>query len=221
MRYARAMQGTIFNVLKSAGRYAAANPRLLGEIARNALHGRLTVPLDLLRWATTLLPPGGSTPSDMTVVAQPPALGLGATANLMGTQLRVDAALLIDALDTSTDAFKVTLRVRDLRASVLNNLDGNLAKLLKSGALNLSKPASLLNFVPKKPPAILEAKEDRFVVDLLKFDQVANNPTIRKVLATLTPILSIGEIRTEGDNLIIGLRASPRGFRDTLAAIRG
>lgn len=221
MRYARAMQAMIFNVLKSAGRYAAANPRLLGEIAKNALHGRLTVPLDLLRWATTLLPRGGSTPTDMTVVAQPPALGLGATANLMGTQLRVDAALLIDALDTSAEAFKVTVRVRDLRASVLNNLDGNLAKLLKSGALNLSKPASLLNFVPKKPPAILEAKEDRFVIDLLKFDEIAGNPTIRKVLATLTPILAIGEIRTEGDNLIIGLRASPRGFRDSLAALRG
>ena len=64
------MQAMIFNVLKSAGRYAAANPRLLGEIAKNALHGRLTVPLDLLRWATTLIPPGANTPADMTVVAQ-------------------------------------------------------------------------------------------------------------------------------------------------------
>jgi len=210
----------IFNVLKSAGRYAAANPRLLGEIAKNALHGRLTVPLDLLRWATTLLPAGDSTPSDMTVVAQPPALGLGATANVMGTQIRVDAALIIDGLDTNSDQFKVTVRVRDLRASVLNNLDGNLAKLLKSGALNLSKPASLLGFVPKKPAAILEAKDDRFVIDLLKFDQISENPAIRKALAALTPILSIGEIRTEGDNLLIGLRASPRGFRETLVALR-
>jgi hypothetical protein len=215
------MQAMIFNLLKSAGRYAAANPRLLGEIARNALHGRLTVPLDLLRWAATLLPPGGSTPGDITVVAQPPALGLGATANLMGTQLRVDAALIIDALETSAEQFKVTLRVRDLRASVLNNLDGNLAKLLKSGVLNLSKPASLLNFVPKKPPAILEAKEDRFVIDLLKFPEVANNPAIRKALAALTPILAIGEIRTENDNLVIGLKAMPRGLRDSFAALRG
>jgi len=214
------MQAMIFNVLKSAGRYAAANPRLLGEIAKNALHGRLTVPLDLLRWATTLLPAGDSTPSDMTVVAQPPALGLGATANVMGTQIRVDAALIIDGLDTNSDQFKVTVRVRDLRASVLNNLDGNLAKLLKSGALNLSKPASLLGFVPKKPAAILEAKDDRFVIDLLKFDQISENPAIRKALAALTPILSIGEIRTEGDNLLIGLRASPRGFRETLVALR-
>jgi len=215
------MQAMILNLLKSAGRYAATNPRLLGEIARNALHGRLTIPLDLLRWAASLLPPGGSTPSDISVIANPPALGLGATADLMGTQLRVDGAILIDALETSADAFKVTFRVRDLRASVLNNLDGNVAKLLKSGALNLSKPASMLNFIPKKPPAIIEAKDDRFVLDLLRVPAVANNPMIRKVLATLTPVLSVGEIRTEGDNLLIGLRASPAGLRESFAAVRG
>src|SRR5690606_32960773 len=137
--------------------------RLFGEIARHALNRRLAVPLDLVRWAATLMPAGDKAPKDVTVIAQPPALGLGATANLMGTELRVDAALLVDAIEATTEAVKVTFRVRDLRASVLNNLQGNLAKLLASGALNLSKPASLLNFVPKRPPAILEAKEDRFV----------------------------------------------------------
>jgi hypothetical protein len=215
------MQAMILNLLSTAGRYAASNPRLLGEIARNALHGRLTVPLDLLRWAATLLPPGGSTPADISVIANPPALGLGATLDLMGTQLRVDGAVVIDALETTPEAFKVTLRVRDVRASVLNNLDGNVAKLLKSGVLNLSKPASMLNFIPKRPPAILEAKDDRFVIDLLRVPQVAGNPLILKALATLTPVLSVGEIRTEGDNLLIGLKASPSGFRESLAAFRG
>jgi len=210
----------VSQILKSLGRYAASHPRLFGEIARHALNRRLAVPLDLVRWAVTLAPGGDKAPKDITVIAQPPALGLGATANIMGTEMRVDAALLIDAIDATTAAVKVTFRVRDLRASVLNNLQGNLAKLLASGALNLSKPASLLNFVPKRPPAILEAKEDRFVIDLLKFPQLAANPSFQKALRTMTPILAIGDIHTEGDLLVIGLKATPRGLRESFQAFR-
>jgi hypothetical protein len=210
----------VMNLVKSASRYAASHPRLVGDIARHALNRRLAIPLDLVRWAVTLIPAGDKAPKDVTVIPQPPALGLGATANIMGTELRVDAALVIDAIDATTESVKVTLRIKDLRASVLNNLQGNLAKLLASGALNLSKPASLLNFVPKRPPAILEAKEDRFVIDLLKFPQLAANPAFQKALRTVTPVLAIGDIRTEGDLLVIGLRANPRGLRESIAGLR-
>lgn len=211
----------VSQILKSLGRYAASHPRLFGEIARHALNRRLAIPLDLVRWAATLIPAGDKAPKDITVIAQPPALGLGATIDLMGTELRVDAALLVDAIEATTEEVKVTFRVRDLRASVLNNLEGNLAKLLASGALNLSKPASLLSFVPKRPPAILDAKDDRFVVDLLKFPQLASNPRFQRALATMTPILSIGDIHTENDLLVIGLRANPRGIRQSFQGFRG
>jgi hypothetical protein len=214
------MQLNVPQLIKSLGRYAASHPRLVGEIARHAFNRRLAIPLDLVRWGATLIPSGDKSPKDVTVIAQSPALGLGATANIMGTELRVDAALLIDAIDATNEAVKVTFRVRDLRASVLNNLQGNLAKLLASGALNLSKPASLLNFVPKRPPAILEAKEDRFVIDLLRFPQLAENPAFQKALRAVTPILAIGDIRTEGDLLLIGLRANPRGLKESLQALR-
>jgi hypothetical protein len=210
----------VLELLKSAGRYAASNPRLVGDIARHALSRRLAIPLDLVRWAVTLIPGGDKAPKDVTVIPQPPALGLGATSNIMGTELRVDASLVIDAIDATTEAVKITLRVKDLRASVLNNLQGNLAKLLASGALNLSKPASLLNFVPKRPPAILEAKDDRFVIDLLKFPQLAANAAFQKALRTVTPVLAIGDIRTEGDLLVIGLRTNARGLRESLAGLR-
>jgi len=104
---------------------------------------------------------------------------------------------------------------------VANQADGDaVKKLLASGALNLSKPASLLNFVPKRPPAILEAKEDRFVIDLLKFPQLAANPSFQKALRTMTPILAIGDIHTEGDLLVIGLKATPRGLRESFQAFR-
>lgn len=211
----------VSQILKSLGRYAASHPRLFGEIARHALGRRLAIPLDLVRWAATLVPSGDKSPKDITVIAQPPALGLGATANLMGTEMRVDAALIIDAIDATNEAVKVTFRVKDLRASVLNNLQGNLAKLLASGALNLGKPASLLNFIgPKRPAAIIEAKEDRFVIDLLKFDKLAANPSFQKALRAVTPILAVGDIHTEGDLLVIGLKTNARGLKESIQALR-
>ena len=212
---------SIQQTLKSAGRYAASNPRVLGQIARFAFQRQLAIPLDSLRWLVANMPLGKKAPTDITITGIEPAIGLGATADVMGTSVRIDAAVHIDKIDAAVDDLVVTLRLNDLRASVLNNLDGNLAKLLKSGVLKLGKPASLLSMIPKKPKFIVDAKDDRFVLDLMKIDAVRNNPTIQKALRTLTPVLTIGRIRTEGDLLLIGLTPHPAGIRQAFAGFRG
>lgn len=214
------MSISIPNVVKSAGRYVTRHPKVLGEIARYALQRRLAIPLDTLRWFAEQQS-GGKGPRDVVVSAQSPALGIGATADAMGTQVRVDANIHIDHLHAAPGELTVTLRVKDLKASVLNNLDGNLAKLLKSGVLNLSKPASLLSMLgKKKPAAIVDAKDDLFVVDLMQVKAIARNPTVQKVIAALSPVLQVADVRTEGDHLVIGLKARPSGIRESFAAFR-
>jgi len=208
---------SIGTLLKSAGKYTASHPRILGDILRHALGGRLAIPLDALRWAASLVPEKQA--KDLTVLAQPPAVGVGATVDLMGTELRVDAAVTFETIDASTDAVRIAFKVGDLRASVLNNLQGNLAKLLASGVINLKKPASLLNFVPKKPPALVEAKDDHFVIDLIKIPKLAQNPRFQKALAAVTPVLSIAQIKTEDDLLIIGIQAAPRRIVEAVRAL--
>ncbi len=208
-------------MLKSASVYVSRHPRVLGEIARYALQRRLAIPLDSLRWLIEQLPAGGSAPQDIVLTAQSPAIGLGATLDLMGTKLRIDAAVHVDHIHATPSELQVTIRVRDLRASVLNNLDGNLAKLLKSGVIDLTKPANTLNMIGKKPKLIADAKDDMFVLDLMQLDGVANNPMIGRVLAGLTPILSVADVRTEGDTLAIGLRARPSGIRESFTNLRG
>jgi len=208
---------SIGTMLKSAGKYTASHPRVLGDILRHAIGGRLAIPLDALRWATTLVPEKQA--KDLTVLAQPPAVGVGATLNLMGTELRVDGALTFETIEASNETVKISFRVGDLRASVLNNLQGNLAKLLASGVINLKKPASLLNFVPKKPPALVEAKDDRFVIDLIKIPNLAQNPRFQKALAAVTPVLQIAQIRTEDDLLVIGLSVSPSRIIEAVKAL--
>lgn len=215
------MSISIPHVVKSAGRYVSRHPKVLGEIARYALQRRLAIPLDTLRWLVEQQS-GASGPRDTVISAHSPALGLGTTVDAMGTQVRVDANIHIDHLHAAPGELTVTLRVKDLRASVLNNLDGNLAKLLKSGVLNLAKPASLLSMLgKKKPAAIVDAKDDLFVLDLMQIKAIAKNPTVQKVIAALSPVLSVADVRTEGDHLVIGLKARPSGFRESIAALRG
>ncbi|MCB9733895.1 MAG: hypothetical protein H6745_14950 [Deltaproteobacteria bacterium] len=215
------MSISITNVVKSAGRYVTRHPRVLGEIARYALQRRLAIPLDSLRWLIANLPMGSSAPRDIVLSAAPPALGVGFTIDAMGTGVRVDANIFIDHLHAAPGELQVTLRLKDLRATVLNNLDGNLAKLLKSGALNLAKPASLLAMLGKKKPAmIVEAKDDMFVLDLMQVPALAENPTVQKTLGAVTPVLSVSDVRTEQDNLVISLKTRPSGIRESIANIR-
>lgn len=207
------------NVVKSAGRYVTRHPRVVGEIARFALQRRLAIPLDSLRYFANQ--PGGTGPKDIVLSAQVPALGVGATLDAMGTMVRVDANVYVDHVHAGPGELRVTIRVKDLKASVLNNLDGNLAKLLKSGVLNLSKPASLLSMMGgKKPALIVEAKDDMFVLDLMQVKSLARDSRLQKALATLTPVLAVSDVRTEGDHLVLALKASPKGFREALAALR-
>lgn len=207
------------NVVKSAGRYVTRHPRVVGEIARYALQRRLAIPLDSLRYFANQ--PGGTGPKDIVLSAQVPALGVGATLDAMGTMVRVDANVYVDHVHAGPGELRVTIRVKDLKASVLNNLDGNLAKLLKSGVLNLAKPASLLSMMGgKKPALIVEAKDDMFVLDLMQVKSLARDSRLQKALATLTPVLAVSDVRTEGDHLVLALKASPKGFREALAALR-
>ena len=92
--------------------------------------------------------------------------------------------------------------------------------LLKSGALDLSKPGNLVNFMPKKPPALVSARDDEIVIDMMKVPKVAENLRLRKILRTITPVMNVAAIQTDSDMLLINLRATPLGFPRALQAAR-
>jgi hypothetical protein len=94
------------------------------------------------------------------------------------------------------------------------------AGLIKSGALDLSKPGNLAKFMPKRPPVLVEAHDDVIVLDLMQNPKFAANDRIRGILATLTPVVQVSGLSTEGDFLILQLRASPFGLPRALNAAR-
>jgi len=193
------------------------NPMSLLKVARHAVNFRVAVPLDALRWFVTNTPPGSNAPTDVSISARPPAIHFGATVEMMGSKLRASAAIKVEELRIHPEELRLTLRLSDVAMKVLDDSETPISGLIRSGALDLSKPGNLVNFMPKKPPALIEAHDDILVLDLMRVPKLANNYRLRKILRRLTPVVNIAALRTEGDFLIIGLRATPMGFPRALS----
>lgn len=206
--------------LRSAGRFIAKNPTTMLSMARHALGMRIAVPLDALRWFISNTPPSRKAPQDVTITPRPPAIGIGATVDLMGTTVRAGASIRVDQIEVGEEKFRVTLRLSDVTMKVLGESFTPVAGLIKSGALDLSKPGNLAKFMPKKSPVLAEAHDDVIVLDLMQEPKFAANERVRGILGTLTPVVQVSGMSTEGDFLILQLRASPFGLPRALNAAR-
>ena len=196
------------------------NPTTMLSMARHALGMRVAVPLDALRWFIANTPPSKKAPQDVTITPRPPAIGLGATVDLMGTTVRAGASIRVDRIEVGEQSFKVTLRLSDVTMKVLGESFTPVAGLIKSGALDLSKPGNLAKFMPKKPAVLVEAHDDIIVLDLMQNPKFAENERVRGVLSTLTAVAQVSGLSTEGDFLILQFRVSPFGLPRAINAAR-
>jgi hypothetical protein len=206
--------------LRSAGRFIAKNPTTMLSMARHALGMRVAVPLDALRWFIANTPPSTKAPQDVTITPRPPAIGIGATVDLMGTTVRAGASIRVERIEVGDEKLRVTLRIADVTMKVLGESFTPVAGLIKSGALDLSKPGNLAKFMPKKSPVLVEAHDDIIVLDLMQVPKFAANDRVRALLGTLTPVVQVSGLSTEGDFLILQLRASPFGIPRAINAAR-
>ena len=208
------------SALRSAGRFAFKNPATMFNMARHALGMRVAVPLDALRWFIANTPPSKKAPQDVAITARPPAIAIGATVELMGTTVRASAAIKVERLEVGAEQFRVTLRLSNVEMKLLGESMTPVAGLIKSGALDLSKPGNLAKFMPKRPDVLVEAHDDIIVLDLMKNPKIRANARVRGMIETLTPVVQVAGLSTEGDFLIIQLRASPFGLPRALNAAR-
>lgn len=190
------------------------------HMARHAFNLRVAVPLDALRWFVANTPPSKRAPTDVTVIADPPAIRLGATVDLMGTKVRASATIGVDELRFQSDELRIALRLSNVDLKLLGESSSPVAALLQSGALDLSKPGNLVKFIPKKPEVLIEAQDDCIVLDLMKNPKIRMNPKVRRVLSTLTPVVNVSALKTDADFLILALRATPTGFAQAFHAAR-
>jgi hypothetical protein len=206
-------------VLSAAVGYLRKNPDEVVKAATNATSLKFGVPLASLRWLAGQIQ-GKKAPKEVEIDSTPPALKFSAVIDAMGTPLRAGASIKIDEVHISAESIRVGIRLRDVKLAVLSDVESPVSMLVRSGALDLSKPGNVVKFLPKKPPAIVEAEDDRIVLDLMQVPKIAANKALRKALSVITPVLGVGAIETDDDHLYVKLKATPAGLGEALGALR-
>ena len=205
-------------LVKVAANYLKAHPEEIVRALRGALGLRVGVPLDALRYLAAELGQGDKAPKDIVIEAAPPGIRIAMTVNAMGTTLRVRLVLHVEELALGAAELRVTARIADLELEVLAGEDTPVAGLIKSGALDLSKPGNLVAYMPKRPKVLVDAKDDRVILDLLQLPKLGGNARLRKIVSVVTPVLNVAAIRTKDDHLDVHLSARPAGIGDAIAA---
>ncbi len=209
-------------IIDAARGWLRDHPEELLRVLKGLFGLRAGVPLDALRYLARELGGGKKGPKDVVLEPAPPGLRAQLTVDAMGTPLRVSVVVTVEEIHVTLDEVKFVLRVSDLSLKVLDDAATSpVAALIKSGALDLSKPGNLVSFMPKRPAMLVDAKDDRVTLDLLKMPKIADNPRVRKILAIVTPILGVRAIRTKDDHLDVHFRATPSGVTEAIHAARG
>lgn len=206
------------DLLKLAGTYLLDHPDELLRLLVGAVRLRFGLPLAAVRGLIALRLTGSKAPKDVLIEEAAPGLRVSATVNAMGTPLRASLVLYVEDVDLSAAHARVVTRIDQLKLTVLSDEESPLSGLIKSGALDLSKPGNLVAFMPKRPDALVEAKDDRITIDLLKVPALAANERLRRALSVITPVVGIRAIRTADEHLDVHLKANVFRLREALRA---
>jgi hypothetical protein len=207
-------------LLREATQYLKQHPEEILRALRGALGLRVGIPMDAIRYFAREFGGSSKAPKDVVIEAAPPGIRLGLTVDAMGTPLRAVLTLYVEELRINTEEIRIGLRIEGLGLTVLTDAMSPIAGLIKSGALDLSKPGNLAAFMPKRPPALVDAKDDRVTLDLMKVPQIADNPKVKQALGVLTPVVGVRAIKTKDDHLDVHFKADLGGVRAAIAAAR-
>jgi hypothetical protein len=207
-------------VLEAGSKYLRDHPEELLRALRNLLALRFGVPLDALRFFAGRAG-GKKAPKDLVLEAVPPGLRVGATISLMGTDVHAKASVFIERVSITPDELRFEIRLADVSLKVADDApESPLAALLRSGALDLSKPGNLAAYMPKRPALLVEAKDDRVVIDLMRHPKIARNPRAIRAVGLLAPLLTVAGIESDSEHLDVTLRAFPEGLREAVGGLR-
>ena len=218
MAYSAAMQ-ELKAVLEAGSKYLRDHPEELLRALRNLLALRFGVPLDALRFFAGRA--GKKAPKDLKLEAVPPGLRVEATVNLMGTPVRANVTVFIERVSITPEELRFEIRLANVSLKVSDDApESPIAALLRSGALDLSKPGNLAAYMPKRPALLVDAKDDLVVIDLMRHPKIAKNPRAARAIALLAPLLTVAGIESDSEHLDVTLRAFPAGLREAVGGLR-
>lgn len=209
------------DALRTAARYLQQRPDVLRTVAKNARDFKITIPLDAFRYVAKKAEGNKKAPRDVVVEASPPGLTVGGLVSVMGTDLKFSATIRLDDINVTTEQLKFQVKLANVKVTVEGDGSSPVAALIKSGVLDLSKPGNIARYMPNRPPSLIEAQDDRVVIDLMRDEKLTKNPKFERVVSNVTPVLGVRSIDTEGDALIISLIPRREGVGVLVDRARG
>jgi hypothetical protein len=204
--------------LSAAGNYLRRNPSEIRRAIRNLMGLRAGLPVDALRWLMEQAAKGGKI-GEPVITEVPPGLRVTANVDLMKTPVRASAVVFIDRVKIDPEQIRMEVRLEEIWMEVIGDSHTPVAALLRSGALNLSKPGDLAKHMDL-PPVIVDAQGNRLVLDLMREPKIGKNPVVRQALAVVTPLVTMHGIEADEDHLNIVFRTLPQGVGSAAVAIR-
>ena len=204
--------------IESMVKYLASRPDEISRLVRSGLGMRIGVPLAAFKWMLAEVTKDAGI--DALIDVEPPGLRFGATIERMKTRMRINASLFVHDIEIDDRQIRIELRIEGLKVDVLSHEKTQLSALIKSGALDLSKPGDLIQELPNMPPVLVFAEGSRIAVDLMRSDRFSD-PKYRELVGLLSSLITVKDVRTEkSDHIDVSLRTFPRGPGVATQAIR-
>lgn len=199
--------------------YVKKNPKEITRAIRNAVGLRASVPLAAFRWIADKAVDSGKVKA-LRINFKDPGIHVVADVDLMGTPVRANAVLYFERVVLSEEELTIGVRVEEVRLALTAEAATPVAMLIKSGALDLSKPGTLVSYLPQRPPVLVEAEGSRIVLDLMRDPKLGRNPNVRRAVGLVTSFLTVHGIETGSDHLDVVFRAFPRGYSAAMESLR-
>lgn len=207
------------DAIAAAKGYLRQNPTELVHAAKSALGLRLAVPMVALRWLSEQARASGKV-KYLQLTPRPPGIAFTVDVDLMQTPVRAAAVIYFERVTLTEEELTVALRVEDVKMEVTGEAETPVAALIKSGALDLSRPGNLAAHLPSRPPVLVEAEGSRIVLDLMRDARLGKNPVVRIALGLITSFITVHGFETSADYLDVVLRAFPRGYVHAARALQ-
>jgi hypothetical protein len=206
-------------IFESASRFLRRNPAEAARIVRSALGLRLGLPIDALRFLAKEVEKSGKV-EDIVLEPVPPGLRVSATVEQMKTKIRVTTTLYIERVRANESEMRIELRLEDTHLRVVGGAESPLAFLVRSGALDVSKPGTLVKHLPSIPPVVVEAQDKRIVLDLARHPKLAPGTRARRVASAVLGLVTLHGVETDEGHVDVAFRAFPEGLMHAATTIR-
>ncbi len=210
-RSRRSIANLPLGVMRTAGSFIARNPLEIARALRSLTGMRVGVHLDLLRWLASEAEKSGKA-QNITLDPIPPGIKVGADIDAMKTPVRVSAQVFIDHIQFDASQLRLEIRLEDVQLTLRRDAATPVAMLIKSGALDLTRPGELVKHLPKLPAFVSDASGNRIVLNLMKHPAIRNHNLGRTLVSAATSIVTLHGVQTDTSHLDIAFKAIPRGL---------